>query len=206
MKRGVLFAAMFVIAGCAAMSPPPLAPGHAFTGKPGVGHVFGSVTQTFVRKQRSALFDDSYVSSICVDCDVKGGLRAHRASVTGGKNNDVHAEFPGENGAVFVFELPVGEHQLDHWYAREAYTTVVPEKNLPPLKFQVREGEVLYLGNVHMALTFGNNALGAPVTTGVKPEIRHAFDRDLRVALAAHPGMPRDRLRNEPLPAGAWPP
>ncbi len=206
MKQAFLLAAAFVLAGCTAMSDATVAPGRALTSKPGFGHVFGSVTQTFVPKQRSALFDDSYVSSICVDCKIKGGLHARSASVTGGRNNDVHAEFPGENGAVFLLEMPVGEHQLDHWYAREAYTTVTPDERRDPLKFHVREGEVLYLGNVLMGLTFGKNPLGAPVTTDVRPEIRHTFDRDLRVALATYPDLPRDRLRNEPLPAGAWPP
>ena len=45
---------------------------------------------------------------------------------------------------------------------------MTPDEEPAPLRFTLREGDVLYLGNVHMALTFGKNVLGAPVTTYVQ--------------------------------------
>lgn len=204
MRLVSLLLTVLVISGCAALPTEPLPPSHQFRLTPGKGYVFATLSQTFVRKERSAVFDDSYVSNVCIDCGKRGRMGALRASVVGGKDNSPDPRFPGENGNLFVFELPVGDHQIDHWWAREAYTTISPEAQVMPLKFTVNEGEILYLGNIHMALTFGKNVLGAPVTTSVLPEVRRHFERDRELLLAAYPHAPPERLRNAPLPAGAW--
>jgi hypothetical protein len=193
-----------VAAGCASLPGQSAPEVTRITDRPGVGYVFGTLTQTFVPKSRSAMFDDSYITHLCLDCTLPKA-RPSRVKVVGGESNQADPRFPGENGVLFLFEVPAGTHQLDRWYAREAYKTIVPEGKLRPLSFQVEPGEIIYVGNVHMDLTFGRNPLGAPVTTRVTPRIRDAFARDLSLLKAQHPELAADRVRPRVPPVGEWP-
>jgi hypothetical protein len=204
MKQATWICSWVLLSGCAGLPSQPAPEVTRIVDRAGVGYIFGTLTQTFVPKSRSAIFDDSYVSNVCVDCNLKKA-RPLRAKVVGGENNDRDPRFPGENGVLFLFEVPAGKHQLDHWYAREASKTLTPEGAMQPLSFEVAAGEIVYLGNVHMELTFGRNLLGAPVTTRVMPRIRDAFARDLDLLKARHPELIVERVRPRALPLGDWP-
>jgi len=199
----VMFLAILVSA-CETIKIKPIDQDYAFIEKPGVGYVFGTLTQTFVKKERSKIFDDTYISHIYIDEKVKGSNKSYRASVIGGENNIQNPDFPNENGFLFLFEIAVGTHQLDHWSAKEAYVTIMPNKSMVPLSFTITEGEILYLGNVHMDLGFGKNLIGAPVTSEVVPEIRHLFYRDKRLLLRKYKSLSNKKIINAPLKNKFW--
>jgi len=54
----VMFLAILVSA-CETIKIKPIDQDYAFIEKPGVGYVFGTLTQTFVKKERSKIFDDT---------------------------------------------------------------------------------------------------------------------------------------------------
>jgi hypothetical protein len=204
MKKVVGLCISLWIAGCAQLPGRMTPEVEQISNQPGVGHVFGTLTQTFVPKARSRVFDDSYITHLCLDCELAGASPL-RVKVVGGENNDVNPHFPGENGTLFVFEVPAGTHQIDRWYAREASKTILPEGDMQPLRFQVGAGEIVYIGNMHMRLTFGQNLLGAPVTTHVTPAVRDTFARDRQLLVARFPQVELQRVRPLAVPTGEWP-
>jgi len=204
MKKHLILALSLLCTGCITLKTKPLSINYIFNEKPGVGYVFGSLTQTFVNKTRSDGFNDKYTSVIYINERLKGSKQSYVASVSGGENNDIDSKFTDLNGTIFLFEIPIGSHQLDHWSGIDAYMKVLPKRSMKALKFNIKEGDLLYLGNIHMNLTFGKNFVGTPVIAEVLPEIKHMFARDEILLKEKYKFLPASIIM-QPLERRIWP-
>ena len=204
MKKSLILLFVFFVSACETVKVRPPSSDYVFSEKPDIGYVFGTLSQTFVEKNRSKIFDDTYTSYIYIDTNLEDSKQSYEVSVVGGENNLQNPDFPNENGVVFLFEIPSGKHQLDNWMGGEAYVAITPNGAMAPLQFDVKEGEVLYLGNIHMHLRFGKNFLGAPVIAKVEPELRHFFERDKKLLIKKYKALPRGKIVNWGLKKGIW--
>ncbi len=83
-------------------------------------------------------------------------------------------ENTGVAGRIFVIELPVGQHALNHWtieYGDAPGFILYPKISPPPLVFTLHAGQIMYLGNFHMAIETGKGLLGQTLPVSGIPVI-----------------------------------
>ena len=114
------------------------------------------------------------------------------------------SDFKEIYGTVFVLELPAGTHQIDRWETTYAQVHLSPTTPPPPLQFEARAGEVIYLGNLNMVNRLGRPSFVSPwVPVGGTPEVRDRQSVDIPIAeakVSAIKGAVTVRL----LPLGTW--
>lgn len=110
-------------------------------------------------------------------------------------------------GRYFVREYPAGRYEFTGWDFTEFNSfgsrTYKPKELPLPLAFDVRPGDVIYVGNVHGSLSLGNNLLGVPVVVDVDPLIRNEAERDLPLIQKEYPQL-KGKVEIKPFPVGAW--
>lgn len=114
-------------------------------------------------------------------------------------------DFKGDYGKLVVIKLPEGTHELTSW-AIFGYngSEIRPQDRPRPLKFEIKAGEVKYLGNLHMNMQSNKNIFGARVIpVEGQPEIRDMRQRDITLFEARHPDA-REKIIIDLLPLGHW--
>ncbi len=119
-------------------------------------------------------------------------------------------ETEGIEGGVFVIRLNPGYHELIGFNKRVERT---PWK---PVGFDVKPGQVLYLGNIHLGLTWKTGTYDMPVGGGVliprsiwmidkvDAKVSDRSERDSPLVEEGYQGL-KGRIGKQLLPAGPWP-
>ena len=114
------------------------------------------------------------------------------------------SDFQDRRGHLYVLELPPGQHQIDTWQVATNGNRVFPRTKLEPLKFEVRKGDVLYLGNLHADIELGRvSFLLPPMPTWAAALVADRSAEDILVAEARVPSL-KGRTRTAMLPMGSW--
>lgn len=109
-----------------------------------------------------------------------------------------------DGGRLFVLTLPAGRHTLDAWQLRDSTTTwVQPAGALVPLAFEVKPGEVTYLGSVQATLAVRRGPMGLAVVDGGQVELRDQRERDIAVVERLYPQF-KGQIVPRLLTQGAW--
>lgn len=107
-------------------------------------------------------------------------------------------------GRLFVLSLPAGRHTLDAWQLRDGTTTwVQPAGVLTPLAFEVKAGEVTYLGSVQATLAMRTTLLGLTVAEGGEVTVGDQQARDLAAFERVYPQF-KGQVVTRLLPQGRW--
>jgi hypothetical protein len=113
------------------------------------------------------------------------------------------SDFKNRFGQVLIFSLAPGQHSIDRW-TLETQINMRKPKNLPaPLVFQIKEGEVLYIGNLHLRFQVDTGLFDAQVIRAAVPVIRDNAAEDIKVAKKKAPGL-QHRIAKQLLPLGPW--
>ncbi len=93
-------------------------------------------------------------------------------------------------GRLYVIELPAGPHQIDAWHTSVPWGRIAPIADPPPLRFEVVDGDVTYLGNVHMVNRLERTSFLSPwVPVGGTPVVRDRQQVDIPIAEAKVPAV-----------------
>ena len=113
------------------------------------------------------------------------------------------SDFDDERGRVYVLDVEPGVHSVDSWQSAGDTVRIVPRSAPPPLRFEVKAGEVIYIGNLNLNHTTGRNVFGMSVIAGALPEVRDRRDLDLAIAERKVPAI-KGRVQVKLLPLGPW--
>lgn len=117
---------------------------------------------------------------------------------------DFVSEFSDVDGNIFAFEVPAGEYQLHYWNVDTGNTLIYPKAAPQPLMFEVNEGEVVYIGNVHMNYATGKNIIGLNITVDAIPEVKDNHRRDIERFLYKYKNFDESKIVSKVLPSGLW--
>ncbi|ASU40746.1 hypothetical protein hmeg3_22210 [Herbaspirillum sp. meg3] len=114
------------------------------------------------------------------------------------------SQFKDSYGQVLVLELAAGKHSMDSWRAaRQAGYEITPSVDPSPLEFEVVAGSIQYLGNLHLNMESGKNAVGLTVIADAYPEVRDMRARDIALVEKIYPQF-KDSISINLLPLGPW--
>jgi hypothetical protein len=115
----------------------------------------------------------------------------------------IPSEFKNRYGQVLILSLVPGQHSIDRW-TMETQISMRKPKNLPaPLVFQVQEGEVIYIGNLHLRFKVEPGLFDVPVVSAVVPVVRDNAAEDIEIAEKKAPAL-LHRIATQLLPLGPW--
>ncbi len=105
----------------------------------------------------------------------------------------VQSEFAGRRGHLYVLELEPGTHSIDGWQVSSAGMQI--SSRIAPMQFEVKRGEVLYLGNLHAKLELGHGTFfGGRAASDAMPVVFDQHDEDVALAEARVPAL-KGRVR-----------
>jgi hypothetical protein len=114
------------------------------------------------------------------------------------------SDFEDDYGRLEVVNLPAGRHSFWFWQiANGTGLRIIPDKDLPPLDFDIKAGSVVYLGDFHGMTEVGRNLFGMKVTGSGYPELRDRHQRDVQMFEAKYPQF-RGKTELALLPQGPW--
>ena len=114
------------------------------------------------------------------------------------------SDFQDRRGHLYVLELPPGQHQIDTWQVATNGNRVFPRSKLEPLKFEVRKGEVLYLGDLHADIEMGRVSILLPsMPVWAAASVVDRSSNDTSLAETRVPSL-KGRIQVATLPLGAW--
>ena len=115
------------------------------------------------------------------------------------------SEFTDEDGRLFVIELPEGDYSFHTWKVKlNAYDYIYPRENPYPLQFSVGNGEIIYIGNLHLALLTGKDFFGMNITVGAYSEIRDKYERDVSIFKDRYEKLQNIKISKALLTQGSW--
>lgn len=94
------------------------------------------------------------------------------------------SDFPDTHGNVHALALPAGRYYLAPWLANPYLTPT----RVPRFDFDVKAGEVTYLGNYYMQVQCGSSTVG---------DFADKSERDLSVVLAKKPNLNTSSVRKQ---------
>lgn len=109
-------------------------------------------------------------------------------------------------GHYYVREFAAGRYEFAGWKLIRHLinvTEITPRKQPPPLVFDVLPGSVIYLGNIHASIVWGQNPLKFYLAIGAVPEIRDEAVRDIPLILKEYPQL-QGKIQTKLLPMGPW--
>lgn len=117
---------------------------------------------------------------------------------------DLRSEFEDAYGRLYVFSLPKGQHKLTGWKILNGtgYFSSSEDKT-KPLVFNVKGGEIKYLGNWHIKFRIGENFLGVKIVESGYPEIKNESQRDIALFEKQYPKF-KGKATIQPLVLGPW--
>lgn len=114
------------------------------------------------------------------------------------------SEFKGRYGHLFVLEVSPGHHTIDGWQVVSGGLRISAAHKLSPLEFDVENGDVIYLGDLHAELVLGHRTLfGHRVAADARVLVIDRSDEDIPLAEAQAPAL-KLRMRTALLPLGPW--
>jgi hypothetical protein len=101
-------------------------------------------------------------------------------------------DFLNPPGALWVLELSAGPHRISRWGVM--YNTGIgggtfQPRDCPPIPFELRAGEILYLGNLHMETSMARNVFGLKVLGRGYPAFHDERARDLARFRQQYPAL-----------------
>lgn len=117
-----------------------------------------------------------------------------------------------EHGRIHVLTLPAGRYELIGWSLRLGrqiqHRRWLSPAGLPPIEFNLRPGEAVYLGNLHVEVSHDDGALGLPddlrPVRDATARLSPMAERDLALAAELQPGVRDQPLRPVVRPPQAW--
>lgn len=98
-----------------------------------------------------------------------------------------------KEGRVLAFEVPAGNYELNSWEIQLFSISVVDEnirpKNIQPLYFSVKPGEITYIGNLHLETTTSKGLFGRPYASGGYANITDTNEIDLPIFREKYPKL-----------------
>lgn len=114
------------------------------------------------------------------------------------------SDFSDRRGHLYVLELDPGQHTIDGWQVASAGARIGPRVRAPALTFEVKAGQVLYLGNLHAQLQLGHRMLfGGRAAYGAQAVVQDKSEQDIRLAEARTPAL-KGKVQTALLPLGPW--
>lgn len=189
-----LLAAMMGLAGCSA---PQVAKDFKPESRPGVGVAVFSVAHDI---------EGGDVNKTIVYLD--GGFTSGGAHFSSSNGTSLIIRRPNDfsdvQGYLHVVELAPGTHRFTYWQiSNGSGLRIFPHADLEPLEFEVRAGEVTYVGAFHGHLLRGKNLFGMEITGGGHVGVVDAAYRDLAVLGQRYPQF-EGRVRPSAFPSGRW--
>lgn len=113
------------------------------------------------------------------------------------------SDFDDVHGRVYVLDVEPGIHTVSSWFTITGMSRLEPRTEPPALTFDVRAGEVVYIGNLNLNHVAGRSLIGVKAVAGAVPEVRDRAAIDIPLAekkVASIKGRVATRL----LPLGDW--
>lgn len=90
------------------------------------------------------------------------------------------SDFEDAYGRLYALSLPAGHHAITGWQITNGTGLRIAPKEAPtPLEFDLAQGEVKYIGNLHAVLATGKNIFGVTIVGSGYPEVTDQRERDL---------------------------
>lgn len=172
---------------------------YAMDASNGEGLVVMSISQDLNQRGKSKFYFDSGEDFLLLPGAIMVGATEPGFMGMGTKKTEIS----DVQGRLMVVTMAAGEHNLNYWQVEVPGGRLHPEHQPKPYSFQVKVGEVKYLGNLHMNFASSKNLLGISSVSNAVPEIRHEFSRDKALFEQRYPQFSK-RLVNNPLPKGVW--
>ena len=189
-----------MIAGCQTTIEANIRPDYTFENKKDTGLIIGTVShRKDVGKDASSIFFINYRSKNPLVILNSGASQFFL------RKNEL--EGTGFYGKLFVIEVPAGRHVVDHWQIFSMHslgTVLTPKSEPPPMNFEITAGEILYLGNFHVAINTHENILGEPIPDGGIPIIKDESKRDLRMLRERYPQFNERNVKVNVIHSGPW--
>jgi hypothetical protein len=113
-------------------------------------------------------------------------------------------EFGDRYGHVLVLEVEPGHHTIAQWQVASGGFRIFPAKGLKPLEFDVKQGEALYIGDLHAQLVLGHKTLfGHRVASDARAIVQDRSSQDIPLAESTSPAL-KGRIQTALLPLGPW--
>ena len=113
------------------------------------------------------------------------------------------SDFSGVYGQVYVLQMDPGSYQIAGWMTRNGALHASPRYPPPPLHFDIKAGEVIYIGNLNLNHSMGRSLFGIPVLASVMAEVRNHETADIPIAEQKAP-LVKGRVVSRLLPIGPW--
>ncbi|MDP0501484.1 MAG: hypothetical protein Q7P63_15430 [Verrucomicrobiota bacterium JB022] len=106
-------------------------------------------------------------------------------------------DFPDGLGHVYLLALPAGEYELyEYGFYEQYYNTSITHRSLEfSMPFEVKPGEVTYIGRFNAKHTYAENMLGTVVLDSGYFIVEDAFEEDLAHAQEIYPEVNLDSAR-----------
>jgi hypothetical protein len=186
----ILIGLALALAGC---SHDPVVPTRHWLEEKGRGVVVLSVSHDLV--------DPSETGAYFFMDEKEIGLRGMLGTPLRGHASD----FKTRHGQVQILSLEPGMHTIERWQLKTTINMRKPKILPAPLAFLVKEGEIVYIGNLHLRLQLESGFLNAVVIKAAVPVIQDHSVEDIEVAEQRAPNL-RNRITVRLLPLGPWVP
>lgn len=199
LKRSVRFLQLLLLTGLAACSAPQVAKDFRWGGNPSVGVAVFSVAHDLRGGDlnKTILYLDGGIESGGVVASSSDG---QTSMLMPRRPND----FPDVQGFLHVVPMAPGKHRFTYWQiSNGSGLRIFPRGTLEPLEFEVRAGEVVYVGAFHGHLQRGENVFGIEITGGGFVGLVDATSRDLALLGQRYPQF-EGQVRSSVFTPGPW--
>lgn len=115
----------------------------------------------------------------------------------------VASDFSDRRGHLYVLEVNPGPHRFNGWQVVSGGVRIFRKEPVDDLTFDVKKGDVLYLGNIHSRLEDGHWVLGGRSARSGVPVVVDRSDQDIPLAEAKIPAL-AGKVQSAVLPVGLW--
>lgn len=190
MRINTLLIVTSILAGCATQNASKLITTNDLHEK---GLVIVSLTQSGT--PGGDMSSSAYYES--ADGRVKGHISTNAARLPLGLYK---GDFKNTQGELSYFELPQGLYKFTGWsYA--AGSVVIRSKEMNPYYFEIKQGETIYIGDIHVNAVMGNNIFGMPIASSGSISINDSSERDLNLFSSLVPGIDKGNIKTRVMEA-----
>lgn len=116
----------------------------------------------------------------------------------------IRNDFSDRVGEVYVLELTPGHHRFNNWWLQVDSRVAKPAPDGLPLEFDVTAGEVVYLGDLHIAVAIEKTRwFNNDYATAAEVVVQDRSAVDIPIAERANPWL-AGKVRPALLPLGPW--
>jgi len=161
------------------------------------GVVIFSLTKTLSKKGESYLTSDfaevslSYINTLTkkrgrVTTDTTHGLVSS------------NSDFKDIKGKLFVIKLKSGKYQFVDWTIKTrglGGDRYISSKDLKPISFEVKDGQVIYLGEFNIEMIAQKNFFGFSLVFGGELRRENSFNRDVEILKEKYPSIEIQKIK-----------